>query len=160
MFYALYDSDGNLVHVTDKSPWTGTPVMAEITDANGNKVDYVTVKDHHDWKKFEDAEVVAKFATEEMGIHMMASDAGEWVSPRFSIFCPPKVGQEVSQGFNGDYHHVGKIVRITPNWMVVVEDAEGNVTKFNRRKSTAVWKPIGGYGSMVHGVVNRYNPEF
>jgi hypothetical protein len=44
--------------------------------------------------------------------------------------------------------------------MVVAEDEDGRQTKFNRRKNSASWKPIGGYGSMVGGRVERLNPEF
>lgn len=144
------------VHITRESPWTGTPVMKVIKNDKGEVVDYDNAKNYHNYTSFAEVQALAEWATKYTGEVYLACNDGSY----FEVIEAPKVGDEVSRGFNGDYYYVGKIVRITPNWMVVAEDAEGHQTKFNRRKNTASWKPIGGYGGMVHGVVNRQNPEF
>lgn len=149
----IFFKNGNPVHIARENPWTGTPV---IRNAAGEVVDYDEAKDFHDFKSFAEAHTLAEWATQYTGETYIACTDGSY----FEIIKAPKVGDDVSRGFNGDYDHVGKIVRITANWMVVAEDAEGNQTKFNRRKNTACWKAIGGYGSMVGGIVNRRNPEF
>lgn len=153
--YILF-KEGKPVHITREIPWTGTPALAVIKNAKGENVDYDNAKDFHNYKSFAEVQELAIWATEYTGKTYLACNDGSY----FEVIEAPQVGDEVSRGFNGDYYYVGKIVRITPNWMVVAEDEDGRQTKFNRRKNSASWKPIGGYGSMVGGRVERLNPEF
>ena len=97
------------VHLTTKSPWTGTPKLAEITDADGNNVDYDSAKSNHEWKTFEEVDTIAKWATEKYSKEFLGIDDGEWCWPRYGIIEAPAVGDDVSRGMNSDYYYVGKV---------------------------------------------------
>ena len=158
MHYILF-KNSEPMFITTETPWTGTPVMKEIFDEAGNKVDYDSVLDHHDFTSFEQVESILKIINEKFGTDYIATDAGEHCSPRFGIAELPKVGDDVSYGFNGDYYPCGKIVRVTPSLTVIAEDTEGHQTRFRRVKKTGGWKREGGTWWMVQGVVSKLNPE-
>jgi hypothetical protein len=114
-------------------------------------------KDSWHWKSFEQVEGMARYLTAMTGKTHIGVDHGPHISPRFEIIQPPKVGDEVSRGFNGDYYPCGKIVKITKGWRITT--SEGIV--FNRRKQTATWVETGGGPfCLVPGVRNESNPHF
>lgn len=66
----------------------------------------------------------------------------------FDVIVAPKVGDEVSRGFNGDYYPCGKITKITPTWQITTDTG----AKFRRVKESAAWKETRGSFWMVNGV--------
>ena len=91
------------------------------------------------------------------GDHYLAVDGGEWISPRYDVVVAPKIGEEVSYAFNGDYYPDGTIVSMSESFKRVVTST-GNV--YYRRKLTGTWKMTGGTWGMVHGHINERNPSF
>lgn len=160
MNYVLYHN-GQVVGVTTESPFTGTSKFKEIPG-----VTYNQVKTAGDYKSFPEVEVVAAILTQLTGETYLAFDNGEHTSHRFGVARAPKVGDNVSYGFNGDYYPCGKIVRITKGWRIYTEDAskpEGarrQKCTFNRRKQTSSWLMVGGTWSLVNGIVDERNPHF
>jgi hypothetical protein len=150
MIYILTNRN-DVVGITAENPFTGTPTLRKIEG-----LEYDGVIDKWDIKNFEQCEELAKKVTEVSGVEYQAADAGEHVSPRYSIFVPPKVGDKVSKSFNGDSYPCGEIVRITPKQMVITSTGH----KFNRRKNSAGWKQVGGYSWMIGGHVDERNPHF
>lgn len=151
MIYVLFSND-QPVHVTSESPYTGTPAMKEFPG-----VVYDKSKSSPDFKSFEEVQDIAAKISEITGQQWLAYDDGEWTSHRFGIMEPPKVGDEVSYAFNGDYYPCGTIAKITKGWRITT--SEGKV--FNRRhKIGSRWLMVGGTWSLVHGHISRMNPEF
>lgn len=155
--YTLFNK-GELVLVTNDSPWTGTPVTKKFFDKDGKEIVYDTVKDFHEYKSFEEVELIAAKATELTGTLYIAT--GSDSSRYYDITIPPAIGDMVSKSFNGDSYPVGKIIHITPTWRISVDDGKGNITKFRRVKRTANWVEINGCFSLVKGTISRLNPEF
>ena len=83
-------------------------------------------------------------------------DRGGHISPRWCVIEKPKVGDEVSKCFNGDYYPKGTIVKISDS-LRRIETSTGTV--FWRRKKSSSWIS-GGTWSMIKGHVSRMNPEF
>lgn len=102
------------------------------------------------------AQVVADAATAYTGELYIATDDGEWVSPRYEVIKAPKVGDEVSKAFNGDYYPMGVIAKVSKS-LKVIETSAG--IKFYRRKLSGAWIN-GGMWSLVPGHIQRWNPEF
>lgn len=102
------------------------------------------------------AELVALQATALTGRLHIATDAGAYVSPRYDVIEAPKVGEPVSQGFNGDYYPAGVITKVSKS-LRRIETSEGLV--FFRRGSSATWLN-GRTWSMVSGHVSARNPSF
>lgn len=130
----------------------GKPVEARIADESERC--QLTTENRNDWKSFEAAEAIAKA----LGEGYIAVDAGAHVSPRYDVIELPKVGDDVSYGFNGDYYPCGKIIYISrgPNYRKIVTD-DGSV--FWRLRKTGSWKKDQTW-SLVQGVINKRNPEF
>lgn len=152
--YILY-SNNKPVHITNESPYTGTPKPKHF-----DGVEYDSITDAWDYKSFEQVEELAVWATKHTGEVHLGVDAGDAVHPRFSIVAAPKIGDDISYGFNGDYYPCGKITHITKGWRCTATDEDGFKTVFNRRKNTACWKKVGGTWSMVRGIVQKQNPHF
>lgn len=74
----------------------------------------------------------------------------------FDIVVSPKVGDKVSQSFNGDSYPEGEIVKITPSWQVTTSTG----AKFRRYQQTAGWKQERSCFWMVSGVHDERNPSF
>lgn len=148
--YVLFNK-GLPVFVTSESPYTGT---SQLKDFPG--IEYDQVKHSRDFKSFEEVEDLAKFLTALTGRTFLGYDCGASTSPRFGVFESPKVGDEVSYAFNGDYYPCGKIVKITKGWRITT--SEGDV--FNRRKNSPGWLKVGGTWSLVAGYINERNPSF
>lgn len=113
----------------------------------------------HDFKTFTRAEEIAAQCNElNDGNTYVATDAGPWCSPQFDVITIPKVGDEVSYAFNGDYYPCGKVVSVgTGAKRVVVTDTGA---KFYRRKLTGSWLKEGGTWSLVAGHRSERNPSF
>ena len=110
-----------------------------------------------DWKDYATVERLSKYLTAMTGKTYLPVDHGPHVGPQFDIIEAPKMGDDVSRGFNGDYYPCGKIVKITKSWRVTT--SEGNV--FNRRKNTAAWVEVGGGPfCLVPGIRDERNPHF
>ena len=148
--YVLFNK-GQPVHVTDVSPYTGTPKLKKFPG-----VEYDEVKDSRDYNSLAEVEDVAAKVTALTGELYLPYDMSENCSPRFGIFVPPKVGDKVSRAFNGDYYPAGEIVRVTKGWRITTSDG----TVFNRKKTRPSWVQVGGTWSMVSGHISEQNPSF
>ncbi|CAB4161134.1 hypothetical protein UFOVP728_31 [uncultured Caudovirales phage] len=102
------------------------------------------------------AQLIADAATAYTSELYIATDNGEWVSPRYEVIKAPKVGDQVSKAFNGDYYPVGVIASISKS-LKVIETSTG--LKFYRRKLRGAWINAGTW-SLVPGHIQRWNPEF
>lgn len=69
----------------------------------------------------------------------------------------PRVGEEVSRAFNGDYYPCGKIVKVSPS-LAKIETDEGFV--FYRSKNRPSAWLNNGMWSMVPGRIDKRNPHF
>lgn len=91
----------------------------------------------------------------------MAIDSGPNVSPRFDIIETPKVGDDCSKAFNGDYYPVGKIVKVSGDDLrVITVDGPRGVLRFYRKGQSGRWVQTGGTWGLVAGVHNDWNREF
>jgi len=110
------------------------------------------------------AEELAAGCTKLTGDQYVAVDNGDNVSPRYDVCKAPKIGDDVSKGFNGDYYYVGKVVKVSKDLRIVHTLMERNGApyslRFYRRKQTAAWIQAGGTWCLVPGVRNELNPHF
>lgn len=109
-----------------------------------------------DFRSLVDAEVMANRATEFTGKLHIATDAGEYNSPRYDVQAAPVVGAEVSRYFNGDAYPAGKIKSISKTMFKITTDT--GVT-FYRVKQSGCWLNEGTW-SMVSGHRSEQNPSF
>ena len=111
-----------------------------------------------DIKSFDHANRIAVAATvfDPQGEFYIATDAGEWVSPRYDVIAVPTVGSPVSGAFNGDSYPEGVITKISKS-LRRVETSTGAV--FFRKRQTGSWVSQGTW-SMVSGHHNERNPSF
>lgn len=119
----------------------------------------------NDIECFEMAGDMAKSASKNLGKVYLAIDSGPNVSPRYDVFEAPKVGDDVSKAFNGDYYPVGKVVKIGKDYKrIYVSDASPSAGAckapevFVRRKLSGAFVNKGW--SLVPGVRNERNPSF
>lgn len=143
MLFFKLDSNGKVSDVADKIP-EGERGAGWIA--------------RHEMKVMADAERIAKEATTVTGFAHLAIDNGPGVWPRFDVMVPPRVGEEVSYGFNGDYYPDGEIVHVTPGTFKQIKTSTGST--YYRRKETGGWRKQGGTWWLVPGVHNERNPEF
>ena len=130
--------------------------VTAIAKAFPKGADYTRWTSRWDFDSIEDAQRIADSATKLTGRLHIATDAGEWVSPRFDVVEAPVVGAEVSYAFNGDYYPCGVITAISKS-LKLVTTSTGR--KFYRRRETGSWVNNGMW-SLVSGHHNRRNPEF
>lgn len=109
-----------------------------------------------DWKDFATVERLARYVTAMTGKTYLPVDAGSSCSPRYDLMEAPRVGDEVSYGFNGDYYPCGKITKITKTWQITTSTGK----KFRRRGNAPGFSMEGGTWSMVAGIVDERNPSF
>lgn len=114
------------------------------------------VVNRNDFNGLTDAEKAAKDATELTGDQHVAVDQGKHHYPRYDVVRAPKVGDEVSYAFNGDYYPCGKVTKVSAS-LRRVEKSEGRI--FWRRKETGSWINSGTW-SLIQGHVDRRNPHF
>lgn len=129
---------------------THTTVTTEYTPSFSNR---------NDLKTFEQASAVAAALTANLGRTFLPTDAGGNCSPQFDVIEPPQVGDEVSEGFNGDYYPCGVVSRVGKDYrFIYVRDESGKERRAVRRRLTGSWK-LGGF-SLVKGRHERRNPSF
>ena len=126
----------------------GKVVAAKVED---NSCDG-KAENRNDWKSFEAAKEIAAV----LGSDYIATDAGEYVYPRYDVVELPKLGQDCSYTFNGDYYPCGKIASISKS-LKVIKTTDGS--KFYRVRETSCWK-LNGTWALVQGHINKRNPEF
>lgn len=109
-----------------------------------------------DWKSFAQAAEVAAQLNASCPDKYMATDAGPSTAPRYDVIAVPKVGELVSESFNGDTSPAGEIVKITPTLRITTSTGR----RFNRIKESGCWAVVGGYGYMIAGYKTEQNPHF
>ena len=139
------------VALAPSNPFTGTSKLKEFPG-----ITYDRVESRWDWKSMEYVEGLAMRITAFTGKSFIAVDNGECVSPRYDIMELPKVGDEVSYGFNGDYYPDGKIVSITKKFMI--KTSTGNT--YRRRRQSGAWLQPGGTWGLCQGHISEQNPHF
>ena len=138
--------DGKIVHVTES--------YKEAINLSYSKS--VTIEDRHDWKNFEEVSKIAVELSVLKNTEHLAVDQGDWISPRFNVIKAPKIGDKVSQCFNGDSYPEGEIVKVTPSWQVTTSTGK----KFRRVKKSSTWLRAGGTFAMIIGHYDERNPSF
>jgi len=126
-------------------------------------------ENRNDWKTFEEAVRVAMALNAAEAAKVPAertvyipTDAGAHVSPRYDVEALPKVGDDVSYGFNGDSYPCGKITSISkgPDYRrIVAKNDAGTECVFWRLRKTGSWKYQQTW-SLMKGVHNERNPSF
>ena len=109
-----------------------------------------------DWKTFDQVTKIAADLTRVTKELYIPIDNGDHHYPRYDIIKAPKVGDEVSYAFNGDYYPCGKIVNISKTMFKITTDTGD---KFYRRKNSGSWIKDGTW-SLVQGHIYRQNPSF
>ena len=145
--------NGLPVETTEKHPGCGPDIWVNLrkialASANG----WISARD---FESKIDADAMAQYLTAMKGAPYLGCDAGSGHYPRYTVVAAPRLGDEVSYGFNGDYYPCGKITRITKGWRVTTDGGK----TFNRYKETGGWRMVGGTWWMVDGVVDERNPH-
>jgi hypothetical protein len=138
------NADGSILGIADKE----TAKNFKLWQQN-------LLQDHNDWKSFMRVEEIAAKLTELTGTAYQATDAGEYVYPRYDVQQKPQVGDEISYSFNGDTYPDGTIVRISKTGNVVTSSSGKT---YRRRKLTGAYTNHGWF--MVHGHISEKNPHF
>lgn len=144
MYYVIFDTITKPVQVTDEYK------VAEAARKEGK-----ITKSRNDLGCMAEAKAMALHATELTGDKFVPVDNGEHHHPRYDFVRAPKVGDEVSYAFNGDYYPAGKVARVSDSLRVVT--LEGG-RKFYRRRETGSWLNNGTW-SLVQGHVEARNPH-
>jgi hypothetical protein len=109
----------------------------------------------HDFKTFEQAQEVADAASIFEGVDYIATDAGEWCSPRYDVIKAPQVLDPVSYAFNGDAYPCGYIKTISKT-MKKITTTTGKT--FYRKRNTGSWVSAPCW-FMVEGHISERNPH-
>jgi len=149
MLHFKVNANKEIIEVTSEFPQGHKQWASSSDDGSG----WMT---RHDFKSMEDADKIAKSATEATGKVYLPVDSGYGVSPRFDVIEAPTVGDDVSYAFNGDYYPCGQIKSISDSYRVIVT-TEGQ--KFYRRKESGNWK-YNRTWSLVGGHRSELNPHF
>lgn len=144
MIYVGIDVQGNPVKVVNS--------LQETLD-NSAGIEYW--QSRHDWTDNDVVAETARLLSEATNELYIAVDKGNFVSPRYDIIKAPKVGDEVSMGFNGDYYPVGKIESISDTMRVIV--AGGKM--FYRKRQTGAWLYSKTF-TLIPGTRDERNPSF
>lgn len=99
---------------------------------------------------------IAAMKAGQAGIRYVATDAGEYVSPRFDVIELPAQGDKVSRYFNGDSYPAGTIQSVSKS-LRRIETTDGTV--FLRRRDTGSWVNNRTW-SMRSGHHREWNPSF
>jgi hypothetical protein len=130
-------------------------VVVESVSSEDPKGNVMSVN-RNDFESFDEAEMIAEQATKVTGVLHIATDYGAGGYPRFDVVEAPKVGDKVSQYFNGDSYPRGEITHISKSLKKVVTST-GHI--FWRRGNSGAWL-VNGYASMIPGHVSEMNPSF
>lgn len=104
----------------------------------------------------EEATTYAAAEEAKAGRPWIPTDSGPHVHPRFSAIEVPRVGDEVSYTFNGDYYPDGTVTRVSKS--LVITTSEGH--RYYRKGASGTWKQTGGTWSLIRGHVSERNREF
>lgn len=109
------------------------------------------------FESLEQAELRATELTEETGNPYIAYER-DYAMTRYVVAAMPKVGDEASMTFNGDYYPVGKIVRISKTYNRITTDQGVAFTRVGPNS----WKQGGKKGafSLIIGTHDKRNPHF
>lgn len=146
MIFALFNAANEVTGFA-----TGVTEANEATKDNGGRYE-----SRWDWKSLEVVEALAAKLTAVTGDLYLGQDKGRHTSPRFDIYKAPKIGDEVSMGFNGDYYPCGKIATISKTMKKITTT---NGTVFYRRGTGACWLNAKTF-AMIPGVHDERNPHF
>jgi len=113
MLHFKVNANKEIIEVTSEFPQGHKQWASSSDDGSG----WMT---RHDFKSMEDADKIAKSATEATGKVYLPVDSGYGVSPRFDVIEAPTVGDDVSYAFNGDYYPCGQIKSISDSYRVIV----------------------------------------
>ena len=146
----------------DPSIWARQPEGGVWDSSYSNGVIGAGWIERWDFPDFEFVTRLAASASALTGEDWIPVDQGPSVSPRYDVMACPRVGEDASRGFNGDYYPVGKVVSISaaPTRRVITVDGPRGKLRFYRRGLSSGWTQAGGTWGLVKGVVNRYNQEF
>lgn len=137
----------------------GVALTASVASKASVKQHYVLassagnhLETRNDWKTFDAAKEIALL----LGDEFIATDAGPHVSPRYDIVKLPKIGDKVSQAFNGDHYPAGQIKSISKSLRLIVTDTG---LKFYRVRETGSWRNQGTW-FLEAGHHSELNPSF
>ena len=128
-------------------------IVVEISDKAQHAEGWVS---RHDFKSFEQAQEVADAASRFEGVDYIATDAGDYCSPRYDVIKAPQHLAPVSYTFNGDCYPCGHIKTISKT-MKKITTTTGKT--FYRKRNTGCWVSHGIW-SMVEGHIEQLNPHF
>jgi hypothetical protein len=114
-------------------------------------------KEYDFWKlkSFAEAQALAETASKAYPeLAILPYDYGYGVYPAYGIIEAPKVGDDVSYGFNGDYYPLGKVEQIGKDYKRIKAGGKW----WYRRKLTPSWR--NGCWALVKGTYDERNPEF
>jgi len=151
MFYIRIEK-GLPKEISDKNPGSGPHWIKGATKLS-KATGWLSSRD---FASFADAESMVKYLVAMTGETYLPVDEGSGTYPRYRVIKAPKVGDEVSRCFNGDYYPCGKITKITPTWQVTTDGGQ----KFRRFKASGGWRETGRGFWMVAGVHDERNPSF
>lgn len=111
--------------------------------------------DRNDIRTIDQCTDIADQITAITGNVYLASKEGSY----FELTKAPKIGDDVSSGFNGDADYIGKVTKIGKNYSnIYVTDDNGNESIFRKKKNISAWKD--GYRYLSIGINNSRNPHF
>ena len=139
-------------YITDDNTVTGNVVEVFFT---GWRKGALTSRD---CKTLLEAETFAASITAFTGQLHIGVDRGPYISPRYDVVEPPRVGEPVSYAFNGDYYPDGVVTHVTKGTFRIVKTDTGSV--YYRHKKSGAWIKKGGTWSLVKGHIKRFNREF
>jgi hypothetical protein len=125
-------------------------------DMTLDEANTIAKESFHDLKSFEGACLLALSLSEESGLDYIGIDRGEWVWPQYGVILAPRVGEDVSYTFNGDYYPCGQIKSISKS-LKLVTTTTGR--KFYRRRLTGSWINDNTW-TLISGYVSKRNPSF
>jgi hypothetical protein len=140
------------VKILTESPYNGT---WETNQYPG--IVYDEIQDRWDWSDmpFETVQMLALRLTSMTGTSYIATRSMS-SHPCHDIVAIPKVGDQVSYGFNGDYYPDGTIVKISKKLMITT--STGNT--YRRVRDSGSWTQPGGTWGLVKGHISEKNPHF
>lgn len=141
MKFFKFDGQGNLMEIS------------EVLPAVFRLGDRWHWESNADRRTEDEAKKIAELATALTGNVWISGNSS---TGNFQIIEAPKIGDDVSEGFNGDYDYVGTITAITPTWRITTSTG----VKFSRVKNSLGWKRVHSNTSMIHGIINARNPHF
>lgn len=128
--------------------------VAQVFRSQGYKV-----LNRNDIATFDQAGEIARVLNEQVGgERYTATDAGPNCSPRYDVIDLPRVGDEVSYGFNGDYYPDGVITKVGTGPLRVVVTSTGS--RYYRQHTSGSWRKQGGTWSLVKGHISERNQSF